>query len=101
MPKSSATYAIRALFTAFFFKALAVSLHHVTHLAHFLSPNPASFLHASASSYRPVWDYLSTILTSSPSLLAPSLLPSDHPGMGIGGLPGNILGAFSDSRSWE
>src|SRR5215510_11556779 len=61
----------------------------------------ASFLHASASSCRPVWDYLSTTLTSSPSLLAPSLLPSDHPGMGIGGLPGNILGAFSDSRSWE
>src|SRR5215813_6707012 len=38
----------------------------------------ASFLHASASSYRPVWDYLSTILTSSPSLLAPSFHPSDH-----------------------
>src|SRR5262249_58095525 len=32
----------------------------------------ASFLHASASSCRPIWDYLSTILTSSPSLLAPS-----------------------------
>src|SRR5262249_19575390 len=31
-----------------------------------------SFLHASASSCRPVWDYLSTILTSSPSLWPPA-----------------------------
>jgi hypothetical protein len=40
MPKSSATYAIVALFTALFFKSLAVSLHYVTHLAHFLPTNP-------------------------------------------------------------
>lgn len=40
-------YAIRtefatepALFAIFFFKALAVSSHHVTHLAQFLSTNP-------------------------------------------------------------
>src|SRR5215813_6559891 len=39
----------------------------------------ASFLHASASSYRPVWDCLSALATSSPSLLAPSsFLPSDR-----------------------
>src|SRR5262245_28995447 len=43
MPKSSATYASVALFTALFFKALAVSLHHVTHLAHFLPTNPHHF----------------------------------------------------------
>ena len=43
MPKSSATYAIVALFTTLFFKSLAVSLHHVTHLAHFLPTNPDHF----------------------------------------------------------
>src|SRR5262249_11956759 len=38
-----------------------------------------SFLHASPSSYRPVWDCLSALATSWPSLLAPSsFLPSDH-----------------------
>src|SRR5262249_42718099 len=32
-----------ALFTALFFKSLAVSLHHVAHLAHFLPTNPHHF----------------------------------------------------------
>src|SRR5262249_346089 len=35
--------AIGALFTALFFKSLAVSLHYVTHLAQFLPTNPHHF----------------------------------------------------------
>src|SRR5262249_54489259 len=61
----------------------------------------ASFLHASASSYRPVWDYLSALVASSPFLPAPFIPPIGPPGIGIGGRPGSVLGAFSGSCSWE
>src|SRR5262245_49092557 len=77
MAELSAAYCHRSL-TYFLFQVARRTASSRRPSCSFPPHESASFLHASASSYRPVWDYLSTILTSSPSLLAPSLLPSDH-----------------------